>query len=156
MQAESLYGMYDRLAAQQPPHAAIDPGVLDAGTWALIELNASDREAVYHYVAFLVRKVTGCHETVLRSCDPEPKPEVPEQRPPQGAARVPFRIHCKTPTQPFKVLMVDELLLFDASHYSATASSCGDGANMKDVGVIRDADPFVCLGEPLLVTGFLG
>lgn len=132
VQSETMYDLISRCTEKPAADTALDAGVIDAGTRAVIELNVSDADAVYHYVSHLMRIVAGCSgHFVMRPAHPVPKAEQQKEE----------KEERKKGT---KVLVVDELLLFDVSHYATTVPSA---AHLEGVGIIQDPDPFVCLGE---------
>lgn len=125
--------MLSRTTKKQAPDQVLDPGVLEAGMKAVIELNFSDADATYHYISYLMRIATDCTDHFVLS----PATAVPKREPAKRA---------NESTKKFnkKIILVDELLLFDVRHYATTVPSA---ACLEETTSIQDPDPFICLGE---------
>lgn len=138
VKSETLYGLLSRVQKRPDPEkvAPLDIGFIDTGTWAVVEMNSSDAEAAYHYVSYLTRTAIGYEETVLRPVTPVPKRELKNEQ--QSVSATSSR------NKGYNVLLIDELLLFDVNHFSATVPS---DSRLNQIGIYQEPDAFLCLGQ---------
>jgi hypothetical protein len=139
VKSETLYGLLSRTQKRPDPKKVppLDAGLIDTGTWAVVEMNSSDAEAAHHYVSKLIRTAIGYEETVLRQVTPVPKQEIKQEQDESESGTI-------RSNKGYNVLLIDELLLFDVNHFSSTVPP---DTRLQQIGIFQEPDPFLCLGQ---------
>lgn len=163
---ESLHSLLQRSLPET--QECLDQGIIDISSrLTIVELNESDQNAVHHYISYLVRKIIGISDYFQVVSDQEPLTSNANLR--DSNANVSSITSKKdlSDTQSDSIIMntshpnlylddediasswsqvviLDELLSFDVSHFVNNVPS---DEVLRDVKILRQTDAFSCLGE---------
>jgi hypothetical protein len=157
--SETLSSLLQRSIQAKPQ--CLDKGIIDISSrLTLIELNDSDQDAVYHYIAHLIRKIIGIsHHFSTASDDDTINQSEDVNR--SIANPVNDALDSKNDivivsdpvfylddediaSHSGRVIILDELLVFDINHF---VRNCPSREVLRDVKILQETDSFSCFGE---------